>query len=352
MRFVAIILILSGFKLLAADLLKDSLRTEQRPDGLFVIHLVEEQETLYSLAKRYGSAVDQISLDNELQGNEIDIGQVIAIKILSKKPNAIGGLEDKSPLNTGNINLHVVQEGETLYSLSRKYNVKIKELKKWNQLEGNEISLGMKLRVSKNLAPSQTGKSEDTTQYTTKGKIVSDVKVDSLDATEEGNDPFTDFEKYLVQTGETLRSISTKIGVSLDSLRRWNQLTTDYLRIGQALFFKDAEKEVDVSIVASKRNLETRVDEDGFERTYEEGVASVIESMNTSRYLALHHSLPIGTNIEVRNLMNNLLVHVKVVGKLPDTGPNHDLVLRLSKAAYDHLGILDSKARVEISYFK
>ena len=74
--------------------------------------------------------------------------------------------------------------------------------------------------------------------------------------------------------------------------------------------------------------------------------------MNTSKYLALHRHLPIGTNIEVKNLMNGQLVHVKVVGKLPNTGLNKKLIVRLSKAAYDQLGILDSKARVEVSYFK
>ncbi|MEO1257112.1 MAG: peptidoglycan-binding protein, partial [Bacteroidota bacterium] len=91
---------------------------------------------------------------------------------------------------------------------------------------------------------------------------------------------------------------------------------------------------------------------DGFERVFEEGVASVIESMKTSRFLALHRTLPIGTNLKVRNLMNNQVVHVKVVGKLPSTGLNKNLLLRLSQPAYDQLGILDSKSRVEVSYSK
>ncbi len=72
----------------------------------------------------------------------------------------------------------------------------------------------------------------------------------------------------------------------------------------------------------------------------------------TNKYLALHRTLPIGTQLEVRNLMNNFKVYVKVVGKLPDTGVNENIVVRLSGSAYETLGVVDPRIRVEISYFK
>ncbi|MFK7952709.1 MAG: LysM peptidoglycan-binding domain-containing protein, partial [Ekhidna sp.] len=153
------------------------------------------------------------------------------------------------------------------------------------------------------------------------------------------------------QTGETLYTIATKIGVKSDSLRKWNELNSNYLKIGQQLYYMPASDTIDDSIVKRGKSR-TQIDDDGFERVFEEGVASVIESMETSRFLALHRSLPIGTNLEVRNLMNNQVVHVKVVGRLPKTGLNRNLLIRVSQAAYDQLRILDPKSRVEVSYFK
>jgi len=319
----------------------DSLRSEQRAEGLFVIHQVEEEETLYSIAKRYGGSVSDIIKHNQIVDNRIDIGQVIEVLVINKKEKA-------SEVFKAEEGYHVVKQGETLYSIAKLYDLKVKELKKWNELESNAISLGMSLQVKKAIKKTEGERNVSLTR----NKESETVNADSIEKNKVEVDPFADFEKYLVQTGETLSSIATKIGVSLDSLKLWNGLDGDYLKIGQPLMFREKGTSSEKSMVEKKTERKTRIDEDGFERIYEEGIASVIESMNTTRYLALHRSLPIGTNLKVRNLMNNQVVHVKVVGTLPDTGLNKDLLLRLSKAAYEQLGILDSKSRVEVSYYK
>jgi flagellum-specific peptidoglycan hydrolase FlgJ len=43
--------------------------------------------------------------------------------------------------------IHIVQKGETLYYLSKKYQVSIEDLKKWNALKGNHISVGQKIKI-------------------------------------------------------------------------------------------------------------------------------------------------------------------------------------------------------------
>lgn len=320
----------------------DSLRTEQRAEGRFVIHQVEEKETLYSLAKRYGGTVQGIIKYNELSDNRIEIGQVIQILIEEReeKVSKVMPVQIKGLSTPG---IHVVQQGETLYSISKKYDVKLKELRKWNGLEGNDLSLGMQLKVASDaVVPAVPMDSLRSTEATPV-----EVEVDTV-----REDAMSGFDTYLVQAGETLSTISIKIGVSMDSLKQWNSLVSDYLKIGQQLYFKGSDGSTAISEVEVKKKTRTRIDEDGFEKVYEEGVAAVIEAMNTARFLALHRTLPIGTNLEVRNLMNNQVVHVKVVGKLPPTGLNKNLLLRLSQPAYDQLGILDPKSRVEVSYFK
>jgi hypothetical protein len=54
--------------------------------------------------------------------------------------------------------------------------------------------------------------------------------------------------------------------------------------------------------------------------------------------------------MRVRNEMTNLSVFVRVVGKLPATGANNNVLIRLSTAAQAALGALDEKVRVEVSY--
>lgn len=319
----------------------DSLRAEQRAEGLVIIHQVEEQETLYSIARRYKGSVSNIIERNDILDNTIDIGQIIEI-LVEKKEEAT-----PDPVVIANAeNVHRVAQGETLYGIAQKYNVRLKELKKINDIEGNEISPGMLLRLTKD------AQLVDETGTQNADTLVTAIPLDSATIEVLEVDPFEGFEKYLVQTGETLFTIATKIGVKMDSLKSWNTLDSDFLKIGQQLYYKQEADSVFDSSIVKRGTSRTQIDEDGFERVFEEGVASVIESMSTSRFLALHRTLPIGTNLQVRNLMNNQVVHVKVVGRLPNTGLNKNLLLRVSQSAYDQLRILDPKSRVEISYFK
>lgn len=321
----------------------DSVGVEQREEGLFVIHEVEEEETIYSIARRYGGSVIGIIKHNQIVDNRIEIGQTLYVLVENEKPVQAVVIEKISSAE----GVHIVQLGETLYSISKMYDVKLKDLRRWNNLPDNVISPGMQLKLSQNAKVVEEDSSD---LKATEQPVVTEVLVDSASTDEE--DPFASFEKYLVQTGETLSTIARKIGVSIDSLKLWNGLETDYLKIGQQLLFKENTALAPNTINEPTKRKRTQIDEKGFERVYEEGVASVIQTMNTSRYLALHKTLPIGTNLEVRNLMNNQVVHVKVVGKLPNTGLNKNLLLRLSQPAYDQLGILDSKSRVEVSYNK
>jgi hypothetical protein len=91
----------------------------------------------------------------------------------------------------------------------------------------------------------------------------------------------------------------------------------------------------------------------GSDEIKESGLAELIEGTDGNRkYLALHRTAPSGTILKVRNEMNNREVFVRVMGKLPETAPNDKLVIKISKSAYDRLGALDPKFRVEVTYYK
>ena len=90
-----------------------------------------------------------------------------------------------------------------------------------------------------------------------------------------------------------------------------------------------------------------------FNNTTEHGVATWMmefSSAKKEKFYALHRSASVGTIIKVVNPMNKRSVFVKVVGQLPDTGDNHDVLIKITQAAARKIGIFESRFRVDISY--
>jgi len=150
-----------------------------------------------------------------------------------------------------------------------------------------------------------------------------------------------------VLKGETLFSISKKYNVKINDLKIWNNLADNNISINQNI--------VIVSIIDDKLKEESiQTYEDKFPGIFkEEGfAASIQDSIQTTKYLALHKNAKVGTIIFVKNQMNDLGVMVRVTGKLPNTGLNHNILIRISKVAYNKLEPLDPRIPVELSYVK
>ncbi len=114
-------------------------------------HVVEPKETMYGLSKKYNVSVEEIKLNNkELLFEGLKIGQVI--RIPSK--NVLVSTESK-PLNKqkkAEIEFrHKVEPKETLYAISKKYNVSIDEIKQHNEfLLLNGLQIGQTLIIKSN----------------------------------------------------------------------------------------------------------------------------------------------------------------------------------------------------------
>jgi LysM repeat protein len=86
-----------------------------------------------------------------------------------------------------------------------------------------------------------------------------------------------------------------------------------------------------------------------FAQKYERGLGGLIDnSENTQKYLALHRTLPAGTMLVVKNSANGRTATVKVIGKLPDTGDNDKVIVKVSKITYDALLAKGKKFAVEL----
>ncbi|MEO1653711.1 MAG: LysM peptidoglycan-binding domain-containing protein, partial [Bacteroidota bacterium] len=115
---------------------------------------------------------------------------------------------------------HIVLKGETLYGISRQYDVAVGDLKKWNQLQDQDVlKIGQKLLVSY-----QTDDLEELEETLEEGLPKAEVD-------------FT-YQEHRVIKGDNLYRISRNYGASLQELRSWNNLRSDFLKVGQVLRVK------------------------------------------------------------------------------------------------------------------
>ena len=147
---------------------------------------------------------------------------------------------------------------------------------------------------------------------------------------------------HVVKKGETLYSISKLYDIEISELKKQNNLLTNELLINQKIVF--VKNNIVYKDVIKEEDKKTKKEE-GF-------AASIDESIESDQYLALHKSARNGTIIFVKNQMNGNVVIVRVVGKLPNTGNNDKISIRLSSIAFDKLDARDSIIPVELTYVK
>ncbi len=117
-----------------------------------IIHKVQKGETLSIIARKYNLNLAQLYRLNSLQDfDNIEIGDeiVIGYKDNSKedKTYTTKNKENKITLFRTTSNKHIVKSGETLYSISRKYNISVKSIKTLNNLESVNIFSGQVLKI-------------------------------------------------------------------------------------------------------------------------------------------------------------------------------------------------------------
>jgi LysM repeat protein len=318
----------------------DSLRLETVNGKQFIIHQIDAKETLYSISRKYGVPITAILENNPTADGGLATGQLLKVPYVPKSKPQV------QPAQGGN-RIHTVAAKETLFSISRLYDVTVDEIKTWNNLKENSLSTGQQLTIRKSNINPETTKLPET-------KSINGV--------------------HTVASKESLYSIARLYNVTVNQLKEWNGLPNYEVKIGQTLFvtqpMRSATLEVkpDNKIVEVKEPVEIKpvtqstpkeatitISERviGSDEVKEGGLAEMIEGSEGNRkYLALHRTAKVGTILKVRNELNNREVFVRVAGSLPDTGINTNVVIKISKSAYDRLGAIDQRFRVEVTYYK
>ncbi len=142
-----------------------------------------------------------------------------------------------------NVIYHKVQKGQTLSSIASKYRVTVSDIKKWNNLKSNMIYVGQKLKIYTNTpAKSPTSTSSSTTASTSSEKSSQSQTSSSSNVTTK-----TQNITHIVKSGETLSGIANKYGVTITDIKKWNNLTSDKIVVGQKLIINPTQKSISSS---------------------------------------------------------------------------------------------------------
>lgn len=174
--------------------------TGTNPSGLFT-YTVKKGDTLYNIAKRYDTTVDEIIKLSHLTSTNLYIGQQLTIPENGESTQTLPSF----------IN-YLVKKGDTLYNIAKAYNISVDDLIKDNNLNTNVLSIGQNLKIRTNK---------------------SDIAIEECFG--ESYTPVDKTTTYKVVKGDSLWKIANKFNTSVDAIKRKNNLTSNNLSIGQIL---------------------------------------------------------------------------------------------------------------------
>lgn len=153
------------------------------PNQVKEYYTVTKGDTLYSISRRFNIPINKLIEINDLKSDILSIGQKLYFQ---ERPNT-------------DYDTYTVVKGDSLWAISRKYDIRVNDLIELNNLSDLNIKIGQTLLVPK------------------KG---------------------IDNNTYIVEKGDTLWSISKKNNISVNELKELNNLTSNTISIGQVLKIK------------------------------------------------------------------------------------------------------------------
>ena len=152
---------------------------------------VQHGDTLYDIAKRSGTSINNIKKWSNLKSNVLYSGQVLRVKAPTSK------------ITTAT---YTVKHGDTLYDVSKRSGVSMSNIKKWSNISSNVLHTGQVLQLK---APAPK-------------KVQTSDKITS--------------KSYQISKGDTLYSISKRSGVSVNNIKKYNNLKSNNIVVGQTLY--------------------------------------------------------------------------------------------------------------------
>ncbi len=123
-----------------------STRIEKIEGKQYYIHTVIKGQTLYAISKAYNILISDLVFENEEAIDGIKPGMELRIPVIATAP-ASATPKDKPLEINGKYRVHTVEKGQTLYSISRQYNLSVEALKQANPEMPEALSLGQNLNI-------------------------------------------------------------------------------------------------------------------------------------------------------------------------------------------------------------
>lgn len=112
-------------------------------------HLVKKGDTLYGIAKKYQLTVSELRAANNLSEKDVlKAGQKLVIPSADIENAATLSSSSNKTVNTSKTDTYVVQKGDTLYGIAKKYNIKVADLYSLNNMSQSDVlKFGQKIKV-------------------------------------------------------------------------------------------------------------------------------------------------------------------------------------------------------------
>jgi LysM repeat protein len=310
--------------------------------NLYVNHTVAPKENYYSIGRLYNaSPKDQIAPFNSLQMEKgLSPGQVIKVPLAANNFSQDGVAAADEALVPVH---HTVQEKEGLYRISVNHNkVPVETIKKWNNISGESVSNGTRLiigylKVKKDLSalagmatnPAVVGNTEKPKTDPVKPVVKPDAGTESLPPVknpEKEKIPVVEFPKKdppkpVLVKNDPVVPVETK-GTGLNF---------------NGGYFKSVFENANGEAVK------------------ETGAGNVFKSSSgwsDGKYYCLHNNAQPGTIIKVTSNTTGKSIYAKVLDAVPDIKQNNGLLIRISNAAAEELGVGENKFDCTLSYSK
>ncbi|UOQ77544.1 LysM peptidoglycan-binding domain-containing protein [Hymenobacter sp. 5516J-16] len=312
----------------------DSIGVEYRNNMMLIKHRVGPGETLYGLARRYKVPVEQIVEANSGQKGALVTGQIVLVPrnrvVLNQPatPRATAATTSAPartlPTDSRGNRIYRVEPGVTLFAIARRFQTTPAELSRLNGFPANyNVRVGETVIVAAGTgsAPS-AARPAAAPVAAAPTRPAPTARPERDDTAEREARETREREARERAARERARDSATAPAVTPAS---------------------PATEAPDTDRGPSRASEIVR-------RVSESGLATAIQTDASDKYLALHKTAPVGTIMQVRNIMNGQSVYVRVIGPLPDTGENTNILVRLSKKAVQRLATPDQRFRVETSY--
>ncbi|RYY28592.1 MAG: LysM peptidoglycan-binding domain-containing protein [Sphingobacteriaceae bacterium] len=281
----------------------DSVGIENQNGKLIILHKLDPKDNYYSIARRYNvrpkdvidynnnakmqiGAIIKVPTDRPFNANNLPV-KTASVPASSPQKTTVNAADNvPASTNPPEYTQYKVSAGETLYAISRRFQVKVDDIVSYNNLKSTSLSAGQILRIKNEVAAAPTP--------------VIAVPVETTAVRD-----------------NTLRKDSVKIINSSDSSTR---------RLPSNRYGLTEKNEKGAAVWIDDPNLDPK-----------------------KKYV-LHRTAPVGTIIRITNPNTNKTTFAKVVGSFSENETNKDAVVVMTKDVAQSLGAIDKRFYVTMSY--